>query len=238
MLIAGALGNPVDAADVIPAWIKDVAGLWFEGQISDSEYLATIEYLINNNIIKFDDLDNLRKTIETLRETIEYHEQKSTSADTNELKNLRELVKAQEAAMDDLCDSFTSRALCEAIIDIHLFDINKKMQTGTDSSNTNQQSDSSNTNQQSDSFEVKVINCEQSTDRYIGVQGSIKNNLDTTIDLEYLVNVADDNQEILSFTKRTIWDFAPGQTEFIDSSVRWAGDWEYCGIQTTTYTIK
>jgi len=35
----------------IPGWIKDVAGWWASGEISENEFLIGIEYLINNNII-------------------------------------------------------------------------------------------------------------------------------------------------------------------------------------------
>ncbi len=35
----------------IPSWIKNVAGWWAAGEISENEFLAGIEYLINNKII-------------------------------------------------------------------------------------------------------------------------------------------------------------------------------------------
>jgi hypothetical protein len=38
----------------IPNWIKDVAGWWASGDISEIEFLTGIEYLINNNIISID----------------------------------------------------------------------------------------------------------------------------------------------------------------------------------------
>jgi len=36
----------------IPAWIKNIASFWANGQISDDEYLSTIEWLIDNEIIR------------------------------------------------------------------------------------------------------------------------------------------------------------------------------------------
>ena len=36
----------------IPGWIKNVAGWWAIGDISEHEFLTGIEYLINNNIDK------------------------------------------------------------------------------------------------------------------------------------------------------------------------------------------
>ena len=38
----------------VPTWVKDVAGWWAEDEISQGEFLAGIEYLINNNIIMLD----------------------------------------------------------------------------------------------------------------------------------------------------------------------------------------
>jgi len=35
----------------IPGWIKNVAGWWASGDISENEFLTGIEYLVNNNII-------------------------------------------------------------------------------------------------------------------------------------------------------------------------------------------
>ncbi|HEY8109561.1 MAG TPA: hypothetical protein VIG05_01685 [Candidatus Nitrosotenuis sp.] len=35
----------------VPSWIKSVADWWAKGQISDSEFLDAIEYLVNNSII-------------------------------------------------------------------------------------------------------------------------------------------------------------------------------------------
>jgi len=35
----------------IPNWIKNVAGWWANNEISEKEFLAGIEYLINNGII-------------------------------------------------------------------------------------------------------------------------------------------------------------------------------------------
>ena len=35
----------------IPGWIKNVAGFWSEGTITDDEFLSAIQYLIDNNIL-------------------------------------------------------------------------------------------------------------------------------------------------------------------------------------------
>ena len=38
----------------IPNWIKNVAGWWARGDITENEFVTGIEYLINNNIILLD----------------------------------------------------------------------------------------------------------------------------------------------------------------------------------------
>ena len=42
--------------DTIPIWVKKVIKFWNEGRISDSEYVNYLSYLINNGIIKSEQL--------------------------------------------------------------------------------------------------------------------------------------------------------------------------------------
>ena len=52
---AGILVPNSSAQDAqIPNWIKNVAGWWGSGEISENEFVTGIEYLINNNIILLD----------------------------------------------------------------------------------------------------------------------------------------------------------------------------------------
>jgi len=51
----------------IPSWIQNVAGWWASGDISETEFLTGIEYLINNNIIL---LDFIPCSIKTESQTI------------------------------------------------------------------------------------------------------------------------------------------------------------------------
>jgi hypothetical protein len=41
----------------IPSWIKNSAGWWVEGKISDRVFVFGIQYLIDRNIIKFEHVD-------------------------------------------------------------------------------------------------------------------------------------------------------------------------------------
>ena len=45
-----ALSN--DYKKTIPIWIKNVGGFWCSGQISDTEFIDSIQYLINENVIQ------------------------------------------------------------------------------------------------------------------------------------------------------------------------------------------
>lgn len=40
---------------ILPDWIKDVAGFWSNGQISDADFFGVIQYLIDNNLITTSD---------------------------------------------------------------------------------------------------------------------------------------------------------------------------------------
>jgi len=55
-LIASGILVPISSAQdaLIPNWIKNVAGWWASGVISENEFLTGIEYLVNNNIILLD----------------------------------------------------------------------------------------------------------------------------------------------------------------------------------------
>jgi len=55
LIASGILVPNSSAQDVqIPDWIKNVAGWWASGVISENEFVIGIEYLINNNIILLD----------------------------------------------------------------------------------------------------------------------------------------------------------------------------------------
>ena len=46
--------NAEGESNIIPDWIKNTANWWAEDQISETEYIATLQYLIDNDIIKVD----------------------------------------------------------------------------------------------------------------------------------------------------------------------------------------
>ena len=43
----------------IPKWIKGVAAFWAEDKISDAEFIEALEFLINQNVIKISDQNNI-----------------------------------------------------------------------------------------------------------------------------------------------------------------------------------
>ena len=42
------------AAEVVPEWVKNTAKWWIEGMVTDDEYLSSIKFLIENDIIILD----------------------------------------------------------------------------------------------------------------------------------------------------------------------------------------
>ena len=50
----------------IPQWIKNNAAWWSEGTISDSDFLNGIEYLVTNNILKVQGVENNSSTSEQI----------------------------------------------------------------------------------------------------------------------------------------------------------------------------
>ncbi len=58
MIIQGVIQIPIIPADngaessaFAPSWIKDTAGWWAEGFVSDSEFVNGLQYLISQGII-------------------------------------------------------------------------------------------------------------------------------------------------------------------------------------------
>ena len=47
----------IDIVEEIPLWVKNTAGWWADGKIEDSEFLAGIQFLIKNKIIKLDNAE-------------------------------------------------------------------------------------------------------------------------------------------------------------------------------------
>ena len=60
---------PIEAiGEDIPSWVKNNAKWWSEEQISDATFLQSIEYLVNQKIIKID--ANNQKQVETIEKNI------------------------------------------------------------------------------------------------------------------------------------------------------------------------
>ena len=45
---------PFSFSEQIPEWIKNDSDSWINNDISDSEFLTTIQFLLNNNMISVD----------------------------------------------------------------------------------------------------------------------------------------------------------------------------------------
>ena len=61
--LVGALTIPnAFADDVIPPWIKNNAGWWADDNISDSDFLYGIKFLVETNIIQFQPDGDYEKT--------------------------------------------------------------------------------------------------------------------------------------------------------------------------------
>ena len=64
-LVAGVAAFPLAASaqsDAIPAWIKNTAGWWADDQISETEFVNSMEYLIGSGIIQISSQQNVDVT--------------------------------------------------------------------------------------------------------------------------------------------------------------------------------
>ena len=55
VLVAGVVAFPLAASaqsDAVPGWIKNTAGWWADDQISETEFVNSMEYLIDSGVIQ------------------------------------------------------------------------------------------------------------------------------------------------------------------------------------------
>ena len=51
----------------IPNWIKETAGFWSQNEISDQDFLNSVAYLINNDLLYVEKLENIKTENEILK---------------------------------------------------------------------------------------------------------------------------------------------------------------------------
>ena len=56
----------IQLVEQIPVWVKNNAGWWADGKIADSEFLAGIQFLIKNSIIKINNIEKNHDTTENV----------------------------------------------------------------------------------------------------------------------------------------------------------------------------
>jgi len=64
-LVAGVVAFPLAASaqsDSVPSWIKNTAGWWADDQISETEFVNSMEYLIDSGIIQLSSQQNFDVT--------------------------------------------------------------------------------------------------------------------------------------------------------------------------------
>ena len=73
VVLCAGFGYAYSSGEPIPAWIKQVAGFWAEDKITDSEFVAALEFLIRQGAIQVDDSERvfeLREENRVLRERV------------------------------------------------------------------------------------------------------------------------------------------------------------------------
>ena len=61
LVIISGIGFAYSENNIIPEWIKGVAGLWVEGNIADQEFIKALEFMIKSNIIHVDDSQRVKE---------------------------------------------------------------------------------------------------------------------------------------------------------------------------------
>lgn len=87
----------------IPSWVKNNAIWWGEGQISDSEFLSALQFLINNGHLKIadssEDVTELEKELESSKNLKNKYQQGLV-----ELKSENNKLKAENTRLNNLLD--------------------------------------------------------------------------------------------------------------------------------------
>ena len=59
VLGTSALSSKSTTTEVVPSWVKNNAGWWSDGLLNDSEFVAAIQYLINNGVIVIQQIESV-----------------------------------------------------------------------------------------------------------------------------------------------------------------------------------
>jgi len=143
---------PYAFADEIPAWVKGIANFWVEGNISDTEFGDAIVFLIEQDIIKLDLLENLKLQVAQLeREKAYILEFGSLEGFMIEPEEATEAIQGEKIIHIDILpgahlrDTGVSSILCGATCDIKYLSIRLlEIEPGTTVVWTNQDSVSHN----------------------------------------------------------------------------------------------
>ena len=84
------------AGSLIPNWIKTRAGWWAERQISDSDFVSGLEYLIKEKILKVPETESSQNSTQEIPDwirTIARWWSKSNISDTNFIEAIQFLIK-------------------------------------------------------------------------------------------------------------------------------------------------
>ena len=80
----------IDIIEKVPAWVKNNAGWWANGEIDDTEFLTSMHFLIKNGIIVIEHHDTMKLT-----------EQEKKNADRNKWQFARYLDRIEKRVYDD-----------------------------------------------------------------------------------------------------------------------------------------
>ena len=98
---------------LIPSWIKNTAGFWVDGDVSDKEFLSTMEWLIENNFIQVSSFDEWKAEADKL-----YRENQQLKAEIEQFGTLTTTSPIKSAHLKLNADEFvlpTSRGTTKMV---------------------------------------------------------------------------------------------------------------------------
>lgn len=97
---------------IIPSWIKIIAGAWYNGELSDAEYVGAMEFLIEANIININGTNNAELEAEALEWKSKYE-----TAESQRVSQSQSDAAAHQALYDETEKNADDRI--KIIIDKH-----------------------------------------------------------------------------------------------------------------------
>jgi len=194
----------------IPAWIKNTARWWADGQINDDDYIKSIQWLIDNKILRIPQSNNLQTQQLTSDET---------KANQSILDTLDSCTKITDDVKLKLCIDYAKKIkeLCDR-------DINEKFQACKDPRLED-------LSQQPAMSPFSNTVCRHGEFGTVEMSGQFTNDGTPYSFISLKLGVLDSNGDVVATGVGIISNIEAFETKIFDASALYSGSFSTCKIQ-------